>query len=159
MINLVQENAECEEPISQTKHKAGVLERQVEFVARQVRMATTAMEEKVAKMAILKGRVEARQKMVNKVKKQNEDMTQATVRDCMESGWGELEFDSCNTLVLGQFYRNVKQTFLQTESYPPCLHPSPYYWLNKLCTNLSSNGKLVFNPVSCWRHTLMEQYL
>ena len=109
MINLVQENAECEEPISQTKHKAGVLERQVEFVARQgefvarqvefvarqvefvarqVRMATTAMEEKVAKMAILKGRVEARQKMVNKVKKQNEDITQATVRNCMESGWG-----------------------------------------------------------------------
>jgi len=83
MINLVQENAECEEPISQTKHKAGVLERQVEFVARQVGMATTAMEEK---MAILKGRVEARQKMVNKVKKQNEDMTQATVRGCMESG-------------------------------------------------------------------------
>ena len=79
-----QENAECEEPISQTKHKAGVLE----FVARQVRMATTAMEEKVAKMAILKGRVEARQKMVNKVKKQNEDITQATVRNCMESGWG-----------------------------------------------------------------------
>ena len=33
-------------------------------------------------------RVEARQKMVNKVKKQNEDITQATVRDCMESGWG-----------------------------------------------------------------------
>ena len=75
-------------PSARPSTRPGVLERQVEFVARQVGMATTAMEEKVAKMSILKGRVEARQKMVNKVKKQNEDITQATVRDCMESGWG-----------------------------------------------------------------------
>ena len=55
----------------------------MEVVARQVGMATTAMEEKVAMMTALKGRVEARQKMFNQVK-QKGDMTQATVKDCME---------------------------------------------------------------------------
>ena len=92
MINLVQklrqEKAECEEAISQTKHKARVLERRVEEVARQVGMATAAMEEKLAMMAALKGRVEARQKMFNQVK-QKGDMTQATVKDCMERVEGE----------------------------------------------------------------------
>ena len=50
MINLVQkmrqEKAECEDVISQTKHKARVLERRVEEVARSGHHFT--MEEKVA---------------------------------------------------------------------------------------------------------------
>ena len=37
----------------------------------------------------MKGRVKARPKMFNKVKKQMEDLTQATVRDCMERVEGE----------------------------------------------------------------------
>ena len=41
-------------------------------------MATTAKEVKLAMMAVLKGRVEARQKIFNQVK-QKGDMTQATV--------------------------------------------------------------------------------
>jgi chromosome segregation ATPase len=53
MINLVQklrqEKAECEEAISQTKHKARVLERRVQEVARQVGIATTAKEEKLGR--------------------------------------------------------------------------------------------------------------
>ena len=92
MINLVQklrqEKAECEEFIGQTKNKARVMERRVEEVARQVGTATTAMEEKMAMMAVLKGRVEARQKMFNQVKHKG-DMTQATVKDCMERVEGE----------------------------------------------------------------------
>ena len=93
MINLVQklrqEKAECEEAISQTKYKARVLERRVEEVARQVGMATTAKEEKLSMWAALKGRVEARQKMFNQVK-QKGDMTQATVKDCVERVEGEV---------------------------------------------------------------------
>ena len=54
-----------------------MLQRRVEVVARQVGMATTAMEEKVA-MTDLKGSVETRQKMFNRVK-QRGDMPQATV--------------------------------------------------------------------------------
>ena len=46
------------------------------------------MEEMVTMMAALKGRVEARQKMFNQVK-QKGDMTQATVKDCMERVEGE----------------------------------------------------------------------
>ena len=72
MINLVQklrqEKAECKKANIQTKHKAMVLERRVEKVARQVGIAATAMEEKVVMMTALKGRVEARQKMFNQVK-------------------------------------------------------------------------------------------
>ena len=64
------------------------MERRVEEVARQVGTATTAMEEKMAMMAVLKGRVEARQKMFNQVKHKG-DMTQATVKDCMERVEGE----------------------------------------------------------------------
>ena len=82
MINLVQklrqEKADCEDVISQTKNKARVMERRVEEVARQLGIATTAMEEKMAMMAVLQGRVEPRQKMFNQVK-QKGDMTQATV--------------------------------------------------------------------------------
>ena len=92
MINLVQklrqEKAFCEEAISQTKHKARILERRVEEVARQVGIAITSKEEKQAMMAVLKGRVEAKQKMFDQVK-QREDMTQATVKDCMERVKGE----------------------------------------------------------------------
>ena len=84
MINLVQklrqEKALCEEAITQTKHKARVLERRVEEVARQVGIAITSKEEKQAMMAVLKGRVEAKQKMFDQVK-QREDMTQVTVKD------------------------------------------------------------------------------
>ena len=76
MINLVQklrqEKAECKKAIIKTKHKAMVLERRVEKVARQVGIAATAMEEEVVMMTALKGRVEARQKMFNQVK-QNGD--------------------------------------------------------------------------------------
>ena len=92
MINLVQklrqEKADCEDVISQTKNKARVMERRVEEVARQLGIATTAMEEKMAMMAVLQGRVEPRQKMFNQVK-QKGDMTQATVKDCMERVEGE----------------------------------------------------------------------
>ena len=42
---LRQENADCKKAISQTKHKARVLERRVEEAARQVGIAATAMEE------------------------------------------------------------------------------------------------------------------
>ena len=92
LINLVQrlrqEKAACEETISQTKHKARVLERRVEDVARQVGMATMAKEEKEAMMAAMKGRVESKKKMFDQVK-QKENLTQATVKDCMEKAEGE----------------------------------------------------------------------
>ena len=64
---LRQERAECNEAISQTKHKARVLERRVEEMAMQVGIATPAMLEKVAMMTALKWRVEARQEMFNQV--------------------------------------------------------------------------------------------
>ena len=51
----------------------------MEVVDRQVGMATTAMEEKVAMMTALKGRVEARKKMFNRLK-QKGDMTQPLSR-------------------------------------------------------------------------------
>ena len=50
---------------------------------RQEGTATTAKEEKLAMMAVLKGKVEARQNMFNHVK-QKGDLTHATVMDCME---------------------------------------------------------------------------
>ena len=56
--------------------------------ARQVGIATTAKEEKLAMMAVLKGKVEARQNMFNHVK-QKGDLTHATVMDCMERVEGE----------------------------------------------------------------------
>ena len=81
LINLVQrlrqEKAACEETISQTKHKARVLERRVEEVSRQVGLATAVKEEKEAMMAALKGRVESKRKMFEQVK-QKENLTQAT---------------------------------------------------------------------------------
>ena len=87
MINLVQklrqEKAECKEAISQTRHKARVLGRRVEEVARQVGMTTTVMVKKVPMMTALNGRVEARLKMFNQVK-QRGDMTLATAKDCIE---------------------------------------------------------------------------
>ena len=79
LINLVQrlrqEKAVCEETISQTKHKARVLERRVEEVSRQVGLATAVKEEKEAMMAALKGRFESKRKMFEEVK-QKENLTQ-----------------------------------------------------------------------------------
>ena len=92
MLSLVQklrqEKAGCEESISQTRHKAMVLERRVDEMARQVGAASTAREAKMAKLAAVKGRVEARQKTFDQVK-QGVDVTQATVKECMERVEGE----------------------------------------------------------------------
>ena len=52
-------------------------------MARQVGIAITSMVEKQPTMAVLKGRVETKQKMFDQMK-QSEDMTQATIKDCME---------------------------------------------------------------------------
>ena len=66
---LRQEKAECEETISHTRHKAWILERRVEEMARQVGAASAVKEEKGAMLVDVKGRVEARQKMFNQMKK------------------------------------------------------------------------------------------
>ena len=55
--------------------------------------------------------------------------------------------------------QKFENTSLQTERFPPCLHPSPSCWLNKLYGNFSSNGMLVSNLVFCWRRMLVELYL
>ena len=55
----------------------------MEEVARQVGIAITSMEAKQPTMAVLKGRVETKQKVFDQMK-QSEDMTQATIKDCME---------------------------------------------------------------------------
>ena len=94
LINLAQrlrrEKATCEEKISQTKHKARVLERRVEEVSRQMGLGTMAKEEKEAMMAALKGRVESKRRMFDHVK-QKEILTQATVKDCIEKTQGEFK--------------------------------------------------------------------
>ena len=86
LLNLVQklkqEKAACEETINQNKHKAMVLERRVQEVARQVGIANLAKEDKQALFATLRGSVESKQKQFDQVK-QKENMSQATVKDCM----------------------------------------------------------------------------
>ena len=85
---LRQEKASCEETINQAKHKARVLERSMEDVARQVEIDTMVKQEKEATMAAVKGRVESKKKMFDQVK-QKDYLTQAIVKDCMENAQGE----------------------------------------------------------------------